>query len=202
MPKYPCWWIECCPDGGFCSSASWKRTNKCASWESDEQSRLLLKRHLETSSLHEHLTKQEIAAHCAAVEVCFQEVEVQEEEPPAAEPAKKRARSSQEVVVDDDRVAQVAAKAALAALNMSQSSASSSSAPFGSVLPPPPAPPPQLPFGGQPPLLSFDPQLDRLKAIITKAQSAMLQAQQLSLAAARSFGEQSSELGKLLAELP
>ena len=211
---------------------------------------MLLIRHLETSSHHSDLNRDQCILHGQMAVVINEEVEVPEEQATEQkQPAKKKRRTTpaaaSETVASSDsaaaaaagapnraapttppgpppaqpplstaeadhRVAQVAAKAAIEALQMAQSAASSSSASFGSVLPPPPVPP-QVPtaFGGSPQVLpplssslAYQPTVDRLRASLLRGQAAMMQAQQLSMAAAKSFGEQSSELGRLLAELP
>ena len=68
------WWVPDCPYPEQCSKASWSRTSKCQSWNSAEECRALLLKHLRNSNLHWHTPAEEHERLVETVEVLEEEV--------------------------------------------------------------------------------------------------------------------------------
>ena len=74
---YRKWYVKDCPWAFECTAASWKRKQRCTSWESEEDCRQILLDHLQTSWNHETTRKGKCIIDLET-DVALAEVEVED----------------------------------------------------------------------------------------------------------------------------
>ena len=110
MQRFTRWYIPECPCKDECSQASWDRAKRCQSWNSEEECKANLFRHLRTSSLH---WATDEAEHRELVDISIvftEDVECEMEQEEIALPPPKRISRHRESAIGAPRAASRDAK--------------------------------------------------------------------------------------------